>query len=824
MRLYLNLEKSLAAAEKGGRWYEKYVQNGAKWVTIKNEGPLHGRHILIDGHGYIVGGSGIPKRILDKLNGGHISVHGPYEEVPKAPGGLFDHENKPPKPEAPKEEPKAPEPPKEEPKAPEPPKEEPKPEKPKSAKPAKMGYGDDATMYVQGPKTFNHLKNLKHAHGGAWNGEHSRWEYKHAPGSEEHKKLKEYVDKYQGIDLHEINSPKFADVTVPGAKEDKGAVPIPKPEEPKKLTAEDAKTREVPDKEIAEHLQKNRGLSKEDAQDADRLQSIQSALKELRENPHLHKHFDEHTNSLGKIYKAKGVDPFEHAERLVAGAKNRHDLANGKTPEPKPDPKFEQVKNAKQLDQSEWATNTPSMDRLKEHFIAAERDSRARTRGTDKDIHIRTIDPTSPYYQSLAAEAHSALEEIHKNPALIPHVQQELNYQKKLHGRMGEPFDSLSYLHDAVEAARPKLSERMHTTKEGTSLSINPEKPRLVRLKGVRNMSNYAHVVKTSDGRERYIPIPKDNKPITKEHIAKYAEGLGDEAHSFLHHVISGNKEPFSYSGGSKTKATTEYKPFEAPPEKKGKTKEYLENAKDDMMAHGARAVVYHNTGTAEQRAKTTHVVATGMRALHHLTGGGAPDVELVIGGTKGSTLAHYRAGYRSITIDPEKGRNSFVHEYGHFLDDALHGFKTFHGPDSHLDRETGRYKKGAALKEIGDELRNTQAAKDKMKKWDDTRQSAQFKKYYDADHERFARFFSQWVPHEAKKQGFDLPEELYNPHERLNNNHYGEHYTDEQLDSIGEKLKKVLKSKGLWKGFLQFLQVLGGRRAPLLYINRKAQ
>lgn len=71
----VNLEKSQQ------KWYQKHLQAGAHWVTIKKQGPLQGRHVLIDSAGYIVGGKGIPQNVLNQLNGQHVAHHAPVEPL-----------------------------------------------------------------------------------------------------------------------------------------------------------------------------------------------------------------------------------------------------------------------------------------------------------------------------------------------------------------------------------------------------------------------------------------------------------------------------------------------------------------------------------------------------------------------------------------------------------------------------------------------------------------------------------------------------------------------------------------------------------------------
>lgn len=56
MRFVINLEKSTQ------------TQGGGRWVTVKKEGPLQGRHIFIDGSGNVVKGKGVPQHIIHHLN------------------------------------------------------------------------------------------------------------------------------------------------------------------------------------------------------------------------------------------------------------------------------------------------------------------------------------------------------------------------------------------------------------------------------------------------------------------------------------------------------------------------------------------------------------------------------------------------------------------------------------------------------------------------------------------------------------------------------------------------------------------------------------
>lgn len=58
MRFVIDLEKAQATATKAD----------GRWVTIKKEGPLKGRHVFIDGSGQITKGKGIPSHVIHHLN------------------------------------------------------------------------------------------------------------------------------------------------------------------------------------------------------------------------------------------------------------------------------------------------------------------------------------------------------------------------------------------------------------------------------------------------------------------------------------------------------------------------------------------------------------------------------------------------------------------------------------------------------------------------------------------------------------------------------------------------------------------------------------
>lgn len=59
------------------------TKGGGHWVTVKKEGPLHGRHLFIDGSGQVTKGKGIPAHVIHHLNSnagkGHLEGAEPHE-------------------------------------------------------------------------------------------------------------------------------------------------------------------------------------------------------------------------------------------------------------------------------------------------------------------------------------------------------------------------------------------------------------------------------------------------------------------------------------------------------------------------------------------------------------------------------------------------------------------------------------------------------------------------------------------------------------------------------------------------------------------------
>lgn len=90
----LSPDKRVEYYDKPQEELEKGFTNGdgGHWVTIKKEGPLHGRHLFISDSGHVLAGKGIPRHVVDHLNGGgkhHLdgAEHHPkgHDPEPKAP-------------------------------------------------------------------------------------------------------------------------------------------------------------------------------------------------------------------------------------------------------------------------------------------------------------------------------------------------------------------------------------------------------------------------------------------------------------------------------------------------------------------------------------------------------------------------------------------------------------------------------------------------------------------------------------------------------------------------------------------------------------------
>ena len=78
---------------------QKVADGTAHWVTVK-EGPLEGRHLLIEGarpekgspsHGKILAGHGIPAHVIEKISGATQAEHVPHEATPALSQWLIEH-------------------------------------------------------------------------------------------------------------------------------------------------------------------------------------------------------------------------------------------------------------------------------------------------------------------------------------------------------------------------------------------------------------------------------------------------------------------------------------------------------------------------------------------------------------------------------------------------------------------------------------------------------------------------------------------------------------------------------------------------------------
>ncbi len=81
--------KILVKSNLSHELHAKVVAGGAHWVTVK-EGPLEGRHLLVDGprpaegkksHGRILAGKGIPPHVVEKITGATHAHHLKHEVV-----------------------------------------------------------------------------------------------------------------------------------------------------------------------------------------------------------------------------------------------------------------------------------------------------------------------------------------------------------------------------------------------------------------------------------------------------------------------------------------------------------------------------------------------------------------------------------------------------------------------------------------------------------------------------------------------------------------------------------------------------------------------
>lgn len=780
----------------------------------------------------------------------------------------------------------------------------PAPKPPKGEKAPKLGYGDGATMHVPGSKdTFKHIKQLKHVHGGSWNGEKTRWEFQHEHGSDGHKALESYA-KANGLTLNLHDGSEGAGEATPtpagepsnvGGKV--GKVTIGGNTYPHRYALKtdhgatwnkDSKAWEVhgvahgSDKHKAlQAFAKDRGLTadhehdekapeepqaagrdfenmsfsdfiknpptreeveahhKERGYDSGRADETMQSINELKSSPHLHPHAEEYLNSRRAV---GSFNPLDRATRLLYKAKEGHSEAEAERKRKEQEKEQEEARR-RAIDEAQYPRelhnadlsylqkNPPTLEELQNFYRSRAEAGAGHPAGYVSGLDLRV--PKQEAADRKAKEVYDALREYLSNP--------------KLHGPMGEyMLDRMRnqvYASKAVSGgalldrfpehlkeAKLRAASSGYTSKIGAKIELSPED--IVNVRGIKGAgTGPAHRIKVVDPISKrlavhYVPT-KWAHDVNR--IAQLVPSIGQDGTDYIHHILSG-KDPSTFDPDARSvKATTKFQKFAPVPDKAKELDGYMDNAKGDLLAHGASDVAFTTKGTKAQRAKTAHIIATGFRALHHMLGGNLPPVAVTIGPTYSRALAHYSPGGRSIVIDPDKGQNSFFHEFGHFLDDAMHDFRRsnigsrmagdVHNPiGNSYDKD---YHPQSPMAVVGKAIKETDTWKKRKEDTDPRwRHDPKYRSYFNSDIESFARFFSQWAGHEGRKRGYELPSDLADPKET--EFEYGEHYTPEELDRVGEVLKKVLKDKGLLKGLFAFLDALGTLKPfPQRYVIR---
>lgn len=790
----------------------------------------------------------------------------------------------------------------------------PEPKPGKGEKAPKTGYGEGATMSVPGSKeTFKHMKNLKHVHGGKWNGEHQRWEFNHDHGSDGHKALEQYASTAGiGFNLHENGKggeapapapapaptggegPEKPEVSNEGGKV--GKVTIGGNSYPHKFALKtdhgaawnkDAKAWEIAgvahgsDKHKAiqafasergltadhEHDEKpaepekpqGRNFSKESISDMVKqppsLQEIKDHLKgkisearldqkalevrdhldHFRTNPHLVPYADKHAadayKGLGEAYSTikdlgnlRNVAELDHSQAEVERKRIKEAEEKRKRGEELSTLYPQELNKA---DLGYLQKNPPTLEELQNFYKSRDDIGPAHPAGSISGLGYQHGKSREEMAEDKAKGVHDAIKEYLGNPSLHKHMAdhvleklQGINRGRVLGGGL------LDHFPEHVEEAKKRATMGGYTSKIGAKITLSPKDIRTVR--GVKGAgTGPAHIIKTTDptnGRTNhaYVPVKWAGD---KNRIAQLVPGVGQDGVDFIHHVLAG-KDPaaFTPNESAKVKPTTKFEKFASVPDKPKEIDGFMDKAKGDLLAHGASDVAFTSKGTKAQRAKTAHIIATGFRALHHMLGGNLPPVAVTVGPTYSRALAHYSPQGRSIVIDPDKGQNSFFHEFGHFLDDAMHDFKRSGGIGSRMSGEIHNpigsayekdYHPASPMHAVGQAIKGTETWKNRKKEMDGKGSSSgftsEYRRYFDSDIESFARFFSQWAGHEGRKRGYELPADLADPEET--EWAYGEKFSPEELDGVGEVFKKVLGGKGMLKGLLAFLDSFGTPR-----------
>lgn len=235
-------------------------------------------------------------------------------------------------------------------------------------------------------------------------------------------------------------------------------------------------------------------------------------------------------------------------------------------------------------------------------------------------------------------------------------------------------------------------------------------------------------------------------------------------------------------------------------------TGDFFADAKSELAAYGIASAALEDVGKSEDHKHATEATLNAVRAMSQILDKGmlTKKLSLLIGkidqGSGTKKIANYSPTKygKYITIDSEKGKNSFFHEYAHYLDDAIHEFKRF-GISGYKIETVGPTK----LKDVLDAIRETKSYKDVYKEQEKIKDK-KYAEYLRSEHEEFARFFSQWTIHKAKKLGISLPNGLDDKNE--DKSAYKASFANSELDSIGEKMEHVLRKANLMKNFFSTL------------------
>jgi hypothetical protein len=292
------------------------------------------------------------------------------------------------------------------------------------------------------------------------------------------------------------------------------------------------------------------------------------------------------------------------------------------------------------------------------------------------------------------------------------------------------------------------------------------------------------------------------------KHVVEKLNGSSVEniKHEHIEHTDEGHPVAKETPKKSKTSKPKTPKPKKETP----KTGDFYVDAETEMKEkYGISQVVFGNKDTPEKRKKATELVLAGLDALSKIVANPAKKKLIIeVGKMPGNikdAYAMYIPKYPQIIID-ESGKNGFFHEYGHYIEDAIHGFKGFAG-------SPGRKKTKNKLDDVMKAIRGSKsyAIAQKLQ----AKAPASEKKYIDylnSESELFARFFSQWVVHVSKKKGINLPPILSNIIDKKIHLDYAIHPSE--LESIGAELEKVLSQENLLKSVMSNLEELDKLRS----------